>query len=164
MAKKEYADPEILADGKVLVTLKQQFLKEKTDEAMFLFMTCLRDSVVYIPMIAMLSDEDKARLERGDTAPEGNVLFRPDILPHPSGLKFFPLFTQKEQIPKPYLDKGITALPLSVIRAVRLAKECEVDSIVLDPYTEPCAIPMEAAQKIETLPSALSEEEQKALE
>ena len=164
MDKKEYADPEILADGKVLLALKQRFLQEKTDEAMFMFMTCLRDSVVFVPMFAMLSDEDKARLAQGDMAPSGSVLFSPDILPHPSGLKFFPLFTQKEQLPKQYLQKGVTPLPLSVLRSIRLAKECGADSIVLDPYTQPCAIPMEAAQKIENLPSALSEEDQKALD
>ncbi len=160
----EYADPAILADGSVLLSLKSNFLKEKTDKAMFLFMTCMRDSVVYIPMIALLSAEDKARLERGDTAPEGNILFRPDILPHSSGLSFFPLFTQKEQIPKEYVSKGITPLPMSVIRAVKLAKEVGADSLVLDPFTEPCAVPMEAAEKIETLPSALSEEDRAVLD
>ena len=162
--KKEYADPEMLADGSVLFSLKNKFLKEKTDESMFLFMTCLRDSVVSVPMIALLSEEDADRMQRGDTAPAGSMLFRPDILPHSSGLSFFPMFTQKEQVPKEYIAKGITPLPMSVIRAVKLAKENGADSIVIDPFTQPCAIPMEAAEKIETLPSALSEEDKKALE
>ncbi len=160
----KYADPEMLADGTVLLALKKSFLKDKTDEALFLFMTCMRDSVAYVPMIPMLSEEDRARMERGDTAPEGSILFRPDILPHSSGLSFFPLFTQKEQVPEGYTSKGITPLPMSVIRAVKLAKEAGADSIVLDPFTEPCAIPLEAAEKIETLPSALSEEDRAVLD
>jgi len=163
MQKKEYADPEILADGNVLIALKQQFLKEKTDEAMFLFMTCLRDSVILVPMMPLVSEEDKKRMSEGDTAC-GSMLFRPDILTHPNGMHFFPLFTQKEQIPKEYLGKGIVPLPMSVIRAVRLATEYAVDSLVIDPYTQPCAIPSEAAKKIEQLPSALNEEDRKALE
>lgn len=163
MQKKEYADPEILADGKVLLALKHQFLKEKTDEALFLFMTCLRDSVVFVPMLPMMSEEERERVKQGDTI-SGSMLFRPDILQHPSGLHFFPMFTQKEQIPKQYLDKGIIPLPMSVIRAARLAKECEADSLVIDPYTQPCAIPSEAAAKIETLPSALSEKDRAALD
>ncbi len=161
---REYADPAMLEDGKILAALKDAFLKVKSNEAMYLFMNCLRDSVVFVPMHALLSEKDIERMKKGDTAPEGSMLFRPDILPHPSGLKFFPMFTQREQIPQPYIDSGITVLPMSVIRAVRLAEELTADSIVIDPYTQPCAIPMEAALKIETLPGGLSEEDQKALE
>jgi len=163
MQKKEYADPEILADGKVLLALKQQFLKEKTDEALFLFMSCLRDSVVYVPMLPLMSDEDRELMKQGDNVC-GSMLFRPDILPHPSGMHFFPMFTQKEQIPKEYLEKGIVPLPMSVLRAVNLATECGTDSLVIDPYTQPCAIPSEAAAKIAALPSALSVEDQETLE
>ncbi|WP_295631810.1 SseB family protein, partial [uncultured Intestinimonas sp.] len=97
--------PKTLENGKVLCYLKLRFLEDIGDEqAMAALLSCLRDSNVWVPCQVRMEAED---LEQFQAAKAGEIITTqeetrlvPDILRAKDGALYFPMFSQREQIPE----------------------------------------------------------------
>ena len=91
-----YIDPKVLESGNVLRYLKLEFLEQPSKETLFPFLECMRDSIVYVPMNAILSENDQLRLKNVKVGTrwknEDEIRMRPDILKSPDGKESIPEF------------------------------------------------------------------------
>ena len=155
-----YIDPKVLESGNVLRYLKLEFLEQPSKETLFPFLECMRDSIVYVPMNAILSENDQLRLSNVKVGTrwknEDEIRMRPDILKSPDGKLWFPVFTQKEQIPEDY-NSGFSIMPMHILRCIGMAHATEsVSGLVVDAFTEAASLPFEIVDIIPQLPSRLN--------
>lgn len=151
-----------LENGNTLVYLKLQFMKEPTQENLLPLLMCLRDSVVKVPFIAEMSEADKKRVmecKQGETfCNKDEVKLTADILQAKDDNKYFPIFSQDEQLPEDYKQK-FTIIPITALDALKMAHgDKTVSGLVLDGFTFPFVVPFELADYMATLPSRIDEE------
>lgn len=151
-----------LENGNTLVYLKLKFMQEPTQENLLPLLMCLRDSVVTVPFIAEMSEEDKKRVlecKEGDTfCNKDEVKLIADILQAKDGNRYFPVFSQKEQMPEDYRNK-FTVIPVTALDALKMAHgDKSVQGLVLDGFTFPFVIPFELGDYMATLPSRIEED------
>lgn len=156
-----YIDPKTLESGRVLLALKAMFNENRCKETLLPLLSCLRDSFVYVPMNAKLSEEDQRcaiTLKVGDVWSNNDVIhLTPDTLRSPDGKLWFPIFTQKEQIPEDY-GKGFSVIPLQSLRCLNMAHAIAgVEGIVIDAFTEAVVLTFEIADIMKWLPSQTDE-------
>ena len=159
--KEEKITKEVLASGRVLLALKCSFLENRSKETLFPLLSCLRDSVVYVPVNLLISERDTVQLtscKAGDYFKnQDEIRMKPDILESPDKKRWLPIFSQREQIPKEYVA-GFSTVNLSVLRCLKLAHAQEnMDGIVLDAFGDAVALPFEIADIISEIPSRLSQ-------
>lgn len=111
-----------LKDGQMVRHAVEQFDKESNSDNLFMVLTLLRDSTVFVPCLPGL--EDPARPE-------------PDILKNENGALYFPVFTTKDELKKNLPDDSLMEIPMT--EAVNLAEKTtqKIIGIVLDPYSQP---------------------------
>lgn len=153
--------PEFLEDGNVLLNLKSQFLEKRDAQSLSAVLAVLRDSVIIIPATLVFSDVDKDKFinsSSGDEiANEGDIHIKPDILKGPEDVLYFPIFSQREQIPDDYL-KDLSTVRVPLLHAVEMAHGFEgVCGLVLDAFTDALILPYELADTIKQYPSHLEE-------
>lgn len=151
-----------LENGNTLVYLKLQFMKEPTQENLLPLLWCLRDSVVKVPFIAEMSEEDKKRVmecAEGETfCNKDEVRLTADILKAQDDNRYFPIFSQDEQMPEDYRKK-FTVIPITALDALKMAHGDEtVSGLVLDGFTFPFVVPFELADYMASLPSRIEED------
>lgn len=156
--------PKTLENGKVLCYLKLRFLEDIGDEqAMAALLSCLRDSNVWVPCQVRMEAED---LEQFQAAKAGEVIttqeetrLAPDILRAKDGALYFPMFSQREQIPEEY-GAHFSLLSIPALRCLSMAHAAEdVEGLVLDAFTRPLMLPFQIADTLPELPSHLAVEE-----
>ena len=154
--------PETLENGKVLCYLKLRFLEDIGDQgAMTALLTCLRDSMVWVPCQVQMGEEDLARFQ---TAKEGDTVTTqeearlvPDTLRDKRGDLYFPIFSQREQIPEAY-GAHFSLISLPALRCLAMAHGTEgAAGLVLDAFTQPLMLPFQVADLLPELPSRLEE-------
>ena len=172
----EYAVPDVPITAKLLeggAFLKRAIgicTRNRTRRNMLKLMKILRDSWVWIPCQAVLSEADRASMEKlvreaqenGDLSSfvgktlrsQGAVRMIPDILQ--SGEDFFlPAFTSAEEMG----DYGsqFSKLEKPFREAVALARNHEknLKGIVINAFSEPFVLPGELFDLLETMPSGL---------
>ena len=170
--------PEVLENGNILLGLKYQLAQEYSQEHLFALFSCLRDSVVWVPMRVELSQKDQERIlntvmkdgephvEPGqEWSNQDQIHMTADILQGPDGVLWFPIFSQQEQMSKEYME-NFSAIPMSVPDCVRMAHGIQrerqeykdLQGIILDAFSDVnLPIPFEAADVIPELPSRLEE-------
>lgn len=158
----EIIKAEDLENGNILVYLKLQFMKEPTQENLFPLLWCLRDSVVKVPFIAEMSEADKKRVmecKQGETfCNKDEIKLTADILQSKDDNRYFPIFSQDEQMPDDYKQK-FTVIPITALDALKMAHgDSSVSGLVLDGFTFPFVIPFELGDYMATLPSRLGEQ------
>ena len=158
-----YVDPKTLESGSVLLHLKSQFIQRRGSETLFPLLSCLRDSVVHVPMQAVLSEADQRRMasmKLGDTWRNRDpVRMRPDILKMADGTMWFPIFSQIEQMPPAY-RKRFSVVAVEALQALRMAHAAgDLSGLVLDPFRDPVSLPFQTADIMQTVPSHLKAEE-----
>ena len=156
--------PEVLESGKVLIYLKMRLQEAPWEEnALAAFLSCLRDSRVWVPVHLQMEEGD---LEQFMKAGEGDevttreeVRMEPDTLRDRNGALYFPIFSQREQIPEDYgMHFSLVAMP--ALQALDMAHGTkDVVGLVLDGFTKPLPLPMETADLMRQLPSRLEEEQ-----
>lgn len=142
-------DPKVLADGKLLLHLKHEFITNQNESTLLSVLHCLRDSTVIVPLHAQLSEEDRKRIAN---APKGeeftldhDVMIEPDILVN-GNLKYLPIFSNQKQIPREYGEQ-FTLAALTVPECVNMLREFrEADGMVLDAFTEAMVIDAQNAE------------------
>lgn len=158
----DYIERKTLEDGKVLLVLKHGFIENRCTETFIPFLSCLRDSEVWVPMIAILSEADQQSLlgvREGDLwQNKEEIRMKPDTLRSPDGKLWFPVFTQKEQIPEDYAQ-GFSIVPLPTLRCLNMAHAIDgVEGIVVDAFTDTVVLEFELADIMENIPSRLAPE------
>ena len=157
----EKINPSILEDGNILLNFKSQFLEKQDAQSLSALMAILRDSVIIIPATLVFSEKDKDKFinsKAGDTLTgEGDIHIKPDILKGPDDKMYFPVFSQKEQIPEEYI-KDFSTVRVPAVHAVEMAHGFEgVCGLVLDAFTNAVLLPFELADSIKLYPSHLEE-------
>lgn len=157
-----YIDPKVLENGNVLRQLKQDLMENRTREDFISLLGCLRDSIVWVPVSAQISTRDQDSLTKakaGDIwTSQDEIRFRPDILLSPDQKRWFPIFSQKEQIPEEYV-RSFSVIRLPALRCLNMAHNAEdIEGLVLDAFTIPLELPFGVADIMSKLESRLKPE------
>ncbi|MCT7800976.1 MAG: SseB family protein, partial [Lactobacillus iners] len=133
---------EDLEDGRVLEAAIHTFNEERTTEHLMDIMAILRDSYVWVPCNAVMSDADQARLTAKDLkigeeiTTHDQIRMVPDILQ--SGDEFFfPVFSNIEAMGE--YGNGFSKVQKHFLETLVLAKNNEKDlaGIVINAFSEP---------------------------
>lgn len=162
---------ELLQDGSFLKNAIEICSRNRTELNLIRLAAILRDSFVWIPCNAILSDADYDSFSRVvlDAADQGDldsltgrtltsrdpIRMVPDILQNGDDF-FFPVFTSEEEMGK--YGESFSRLERSFQEAAVLAKNNEkhVKGIVINAFTFPFVIPAEMIDIITNLPSCLN--------
>lgn len=154
-------EKEILGAEKVLLHLKHNFLANRSKETLFPLLSFLRDSNVIVPVNIIMSDADLekfSKFEKGETVTTSDAIrCKPDILKNGDKF-FFPMFSNKEQIPREY-EINFSTIELSVLQCIEMAKSYDhVCGVVLDAFTEPLVLEYDIADLISKFESNIRTE------
>lgn len=165
---------ELLKDSSFLKNAVEICTRNRTQLNLIRLASILRDSFVWIPCNAILSDTDYDTFSRIvlDAADQGDldsltgrtltsrdpIRMVPDILQNGDDF-FFPVFTSEEEMGK-YGD-SFSKLERSFTEALILAanNEKNVKGIVINAFTTPFVIPKEMFKIISDMPSCLHPEQ-----
>lgn len=145
---------EDLEDGSVLEAAIRTFNSDRTKENLIDVLIILRDSYVWIPCNAIMSENDEVRLlEMLESAEEGSLVgstfsnkndvrMVPDILQN-GDKYFFPVFSNVEAMGE--YGNNFSKVQKHFIEAIHMAKvnEKELEGIVINAFSEPMIIDKE---------------------
>lgn len=162
---------EDLADGKMLEEAVSKFNSNRNNDTFIDVLEILRDSIVYMPYNAVLSDRDQERFEEiinkaGENldelvglefVAEDETRLIPDILEN-SGNYFFPIFSTEEAMGE-YGD-NFSKIPQNILDIIPLARNNDKKpvGIVLNAFSEPFILDKEVWVIVEKLKSRLVKE------
>lgn len=162
--------PEDLEDGTILKAAIKAFNSERTEQGLIEIMEILRDSFVWIPCNAVLSEADqKAFTELIDKADgdldslkgielssQDNIRMIPDILQN-GDKYFFPAFTTAEDMGE--YGQHFSKVQKHFLEVITLAKNNDknVSGIVINAFTEPWVLDREIFDMVEKMKTRLSE-------
>lgn len=160
---------EDLADGSLLKESVHIFNIDRTQAHLIDVMEYLRDSFVWVPFTAVLSDRDQRMLENmvdkagedpnslvGETfVTKDNTHMIPDILQNDDKL-FFPAFTSIEEMGE-YGD-NLSKVQLHFLNVIKMATDHDpsVVGIVVNAFSESFVLDKELFDMVETMKSRLS--------
>ena len=166
--------PELLADGSFLKRAAGICRRNETVLNLLKLTKILRDSNVWVPCTAILSEADQANVEamvkeaeeKGGLGTltgqsfvtQDQVRLVPDILKNENGEYFFPVFSSVEEMGE--YGKGFSHVEHHFLTALTLAKnnKMNVKGIVINAFSEPYVIKRELFEQIAEMPSAFEEE------
>ena len=166
--------PELLDDGSFLKRATEICNRNWTQLNLIKLARILRDSWVWVPCNAILSDEDMEDMDKkvseadqsgdleslvGETLQfKNNVRLVPDILKNGDDY-FFPVFTSEEEMGE--YGEQFSKVCKHFLETANLARNNEknVKGIVINAFTEPFIVPVEMFDTIADMPSSLEKEE-----
>lgn len=167
--RKHYSEDE-LAGGSLLKEAISAFNNERSERNFFDVLQLLRDSYIWVPCNAVMSDADQKRLEELLESANGNfdnlegtefvahdeTRLIPDILQNGDSY-FFPVFSAAEEMGE-YGD-GFSKVEKHFFEALILANnnEKELAGIVVNAFTEPFVVDRELWDLIENMKSRIVE-------
>lgn len=114
--------------GKILLSAKDTYLKDKSKDSFANFIGCLINTKVLIPMHVEKDDEGKDRCY-------------PMIITNDNGQSVYPIFSNEEQIGTQYHNDDCEVYEIPVPLAVEIIQEDkETQGLILDPFTIPFLI------------------------
>ncbi len=141
---------EDLEDGKMLRNAISKFTSERNEENLIDVLQILRDSWVWVPCTAILSDRDNDKLEQivkgcednlddmigQDFVANDNIRLVPDILKNGDDF-YFPAFSDEESMGD--YGKDFSKVARHILDVIPLAKnnEKKVKGIVINAFSEP---------------------------
>lgn len=163
-AKKEAekdVDSEALRDGTLLLDAKREFAENPSRESFARLCVALAMAFVTIPGNFEAGDADLEQLRRAKVDVTytlmGDLRFRPDILRDNDGLFYFPIFSNREQMPEEYASR-FSSITVTTKEAIRMAAGPKgLEGLVLDPFTAPFEISWPLAEQIKELAEKLNE-------
>ena len=165
---------ELLEDGSFLKRAAEICSRNRTQLNMIKLARILRDSWVWVPCNAIMSDRDSEEMTRivneaiesGDLeslkgyefVTQDNTRMVPDILQNGDDF-FFPVFTTIEEMGE--YGNDFSKMQRHFLEAANLAvnNEKDVKGIVINAFSEPFVVPKEMFEIIKGLPSSLEEED-----
>ena len=132
------------------------------DKAQEDILRIIRDSYFVIPCKMRINEEDKEKfinVKVGDTVTtKGDIGMTPDILiNNETQERVFPVFSQYEEIPKDY-RKQFHYMKMHFTDVCELAKNYNVQAIVIDPFTVSFTLGEELQNIVLALPSIVDTE------
>lgn len=164
---------ELLEGGAFLKKATEICNRNSTQLNMIKLLRILRDSYVWVPCNAILSDVDYSAIEKAVKAAESgdgldtlvgqqfttmdNVRLVPDILQNGDDF-FFPVFTSAEEMGE--YGEGFSKVEKHFLETINLARNNEknVVGIVINAFSEPFVVKKELFELIEGMESSLSTE------
>ena len=159
----EKIDPKVLEDGSVLRHLIAIFIENRSEETLVPVLACIRDSTVWIPCTAILSEQDQEEIlkntEVGRTFQNNDpIRFVPDVLMDSEKTRWFPVFTNPDEAAEEY-KAGFSFIPVDSLVALDMAKSNNTAGFVIDAQTLGFEIPLEVLSIIKKIESGIKEEE-----
>lgn len=159
MAPKDLSK-EKLADGNILLFLKERFQDDMSEDNLVELMQTLRDSTLILPMQVIMSASDQELMKMNDVGqkftPEDDIQVLPAVETI-AGEKYMFIFSQPEQIPVDYSD-AVTLMRAPFLKAYDYYKaDGTLSAMVLDPFTENLELPEELLDAISTMESRFPE-------
>ena len=168
-----YINREDLEGGQMLRDAIRRFNTERNENSLFDVVELLRDSNVWVPCTAVLSEADQSAMEQmvkdaGDdlSSIKGKVITSkeqirmiPDILQNGDGF-FFPVFSSAEEMGE--YGNGFSKIEVDLLRAINLARnnEKKLKGIVVDAFSEPFVLDAELFDIVEKTKSRIKSNEQ----
>lgn len=167
--------PELLEDGSFLKRATEICNRNRTQLNMIKLVKILRDSWIWIPCTAVLSDADYEVVEKmvKDAEQNGgldslvgtnltnqdNIRMIPDILQNGDDY-FFPVFTTEEEMGE--YGEHFSKIQKHFLEAVNLARnnEKKVKGIVINAFSEPFVVPIDLFDLIADIPSSFEQVEE----
>lgn len=167
--------PKLLKDGSFLKRATEICNRNRTQLNMIKLLKILRDSWIWIPCNAIMSDADYAALEEavkdaeqiggldslvGKTlSNQDNIRMVPDILQNGEDF-FFPVFTSAEEMGE--YGQQFSKIEKHFLDAANLARnnEKKVKGIVINAFSEPFVVPCELFEMITEMPSSFAMKEE----
>lgn len=162
---------EDLEDGSLLKEAVAVFNKERNEDHFLDVLEFLRDSYVWIPCNAVMSEADMARFEQamkdaGDDlsalvgeefTTNDEVRLIPDILQNGDDF-FFPVFSSEEEMGE--YGEHFSKVQKHILEVIPMARDNEknVSGIVLNPFTEPFVLDAEIFDMVENMKTRLEKE------
>ncbi len=141
---------EVLEDGEFLEAAVKKFNSERNEDNLIILLKILRNSYVWVPCTAVLSEDDQARLEKLVKGKEtdlvgtvfttqGKMRLVPDIL-HNGEAFFFPIFSNEKAMGE--YGHRFSKVQKHILEAISLARNNDKDlaGIILNAFTEPFVI------------------------
>ena len=157
-----------LEDGSMLRSAISKFNEDRNQDNLIDVLELLRDSYVWIPCNAILSEEDQAKLQKRIEETNGNIdsligeIFTneesirmvPDILQNGEDF-FFTVFTSEEAMGE--YGNSFSKLQKHFLEAIPLARNNDKKpvGIVIDAFSEPMVIDKELFEVIENMKSRI---------
>jgi len=157
----KYSRPtaEDLADGKILLQIKHNFLENQSEQNFVSLICCLHDSTVKVPMHVEIPDNVKDQIQKliqeGKEEWElpGDPKFYPMTLGNDEGETAMAIFSNEDEIGDNYSESEdciFADIPvLECIEFFNTLDDC--DAIILDAFTDPLRISKEMAGLISTI-------------
>lgn len=167
--------PKLLKDGSFLKRATEICNRNRTQLNMIKLLKILRDSWIWIPCNAIMSDADYAALEEavkdaeqiggldslvGKTlSNQDNIRMVPDILQNGEDF-FFPVFTSAEEMGE--YGQQFSKIEKHFLDAANLARnnEKKVKGIVINAFSEPFVVPCDLFEMITEMPSSFEMKEE----
>lgn len=164
--------PELLEDGSFLKRATEICNRNRTQLNLIKLAKILRDSWVWVPCTAVMSDADYEVLEKTvkDAEQNGgldslvgmtltnrdNIRMIPDILQNGDDY-FFPVFTAEEEMGE--YGEHFSKIERHFLEAANLARnnEKKVKGIVINAFSEPFVVPIEMFDLIADIPSSFED-------
>ena len=156
---------EDLEDGSLLKEAVTKFNTDRTEGNFVEIMELLRDSYVWIPCNAILSERDQENIirmleEKGDDfvgseiQNADNVRLVPDILQNGEDY-FFPIFSSVEEMGE--YGNGFSKIQKHVLEAIALARnnDRKLKGLVLNAFTDPFVLEVDLFDLVEKMKSRL---------
>ena len=168
-----YINREDLEGGQMLRDAIRRFNTERNENSLFDVVELLRDSNVWVPCTAVLSEADQSAMEQmvkdaGDdlSSIKGKVITSkeqirmiPDILQNGDDF-FFPVFSSAEEMGE--YGNGFSKIEVDLLRAINLARnnEKKLKGIVVDAFSKPFVLDAELFDIVEKMKSRIKSNEQ----
>lgn len=168
-----YINREDLEGGQMLRDAIRRFNTERNENSLFDVVELLRDSNVWVPCTAVLSEADQSAMEQmvkdaGDdlSSIKGKVITSkeqirmiPDILQNGDDF-FFPVFSSAEEMGE--YGNRFSKIEVDLLRAINLARnnEKKLKGIVVDAFSEPFVLDAELFDIVEKMKSRIKSNEQ----
>ena len=164
--------PELLEDGSFLKRATEICNRNRTQLNLIKLAKILRDSWVWVPCTAVMSDADYEVLEKTvkDAEQNGgldslvgmtltnrdNIRMIPDILQNGDDY-FFPVFTAEEEMGE--YGEHFSKIERHFLEAANLARnnEKKVKAVVINAFSEPFVVPIEMFDLIADIPSSFED-------
>lgn len=160
--------PKDLEDGSMLADAIRLFNEERTEAHWIDVMELLRDSCVWIPCSAVLSEADEGEIMRmineakddldsligSELTSSEEVRLIPELLQNGDDL-FFPVFSSVSEMGE--FAEGSSTIQEHMLTAVDLARNSgnELQGIVVNAFTDSFIVPMELADVLEKMKSRI---------
>ena len=145
---------ELLNSGKMFNYLYDIACVNHTRTDMFNLLRCLSDMTLLVPMNSIVNEEDEEQFSNAEIGSvvtlKNEIRMKADILKNNENKLCFPIFTAKNEIEKDYF-KSFSWIELSILECISLARNNNVDNIIVNAFSHKFELTKELMDIIEAI-------------